>query len=101
MKTESAVTALFRSAGEPAWDKIAELVEKMYRAAIFRRINGRQISQIADELGLLERADPLITELKGAGIMHPRPSLVSEMIRVKAPIYELNPSLCTNRSMLQ
>ena len=92
-RTERAITTFFHAVEEPAWEQMADMVRKMYRAASFQRINGAQIAQIANEMGLPERTDPLITEFKGAGIMHPKPSLVTEMIRVKAPIYELNPSI--------
>ncbi len=92
-KTEHAITTYFRSVGEPAWQKMAVMILEMYNAASHYRIDGAMIARIADVLGLLDRADSLITEFKGAGIMHPRPNLVTEMMRVKAPIYELNPSL--------
>ncbi len=96
-ETKTAITSLFRLIGEPAWKEMANIVAKMYQLANFHRINGAQIAKIANELGLIERADPIITELKGVGIMHPRPNLVNEMIKVRAPIYELNPSLFSSR----
>jgi hypothetical protein len=77
---------------------MAGMVRIMCRAAGHRRINGAQIKEIADEFGIGDRADPLVSELKAAGIMNPKLSPVTEILKVRAPIYELNPSLFANES---
>ena len=90
---ESAITEFFQIIGEPYWNMIPEMVITMLNISKGYRINAVQIKEIAVEFGLGDRVDPLIAEMKGAGILSPRLNLVVEMLEVKAPIYEINPSL--------
>jgi hypothetical protein len=91
--TEYAIIDCFSAIHDPSWSKMAAMIGKMFQVARYHRINAIQIREIADELSLCERVDPLIAEFKAAGIMNPKLSLMTEMLRVRAPIYELNPSL--------
>ena len=90
---KSAITEFFQIIGDPCWNMIPEMVITMIKRSIGYRINAVQIKEIAIEFGLGDRVDPLIAEMKGAGILSPRLNLVVEMLKVKAPIYEVNPSL--------
>jgi hypothetical protein len=90
---ESATIEFFQIIGEPYWNVIPEMVITMINRSMGYRISAVQIKEIAIEFGLGDRVDPLIAEMKGAGILSPRLNLVVEMLKAKAPIYELNPSL--------
>ena len=90
---KSAITEFFQIIGEPCWYMIPEMVITMINRSIGYRINAVQIKEIAIEFDLGDRVDPLIAEMKGAGILSPRLNLVIEMLKAKAPIYEINPSL--------
>jgi hypothetical protein len=90
---EFAITEFFQIIGEPCWNMIPGMVITMINRSIGHRINAVQIKEIAIEFDLGDRVDPLIAEMKGAGILSPRLNLVVEMLKVKAPIYEINPSL--------
>jgi hypothetical protein len=93
---ESAIIEFFQIIGEPSWNMMPEMVTTMINRSVGYRINAVQIKEIAVKFGLGDRVDPLIAEMKGAGIVCPRLNLVLEMLKVKAPIYEINPSLVVN-----
>jgi len=44
-----------------------------------------------------DRVDALIAELKGSGVMSPKLGSLAEVSRAGTPIYELNPSLFTEK----
>ena len=69
------------------------LVGRMASEVKGHRINGIQIKRICAELGLGDRIDPLLSELKACGIISPKLSSLTDVIRQGSPIYELNPSL--------
>ena len=91
--SHSAVTKLFREMEEPDWHQMSALVERLRERARGRRVNAVQIKEACDQLGLGERVDPLIAELKAGGIISPKVGSLFEVIRAGSPIYELNPSL--------
>jgi hypothetical protein len=88
-----AIAKLFMTMGEPEWARISKLVEKMGEEAKDYKINAVQIKKICAEMGLGNKVDALIAELKGGGVMSPKLSSLAEVLRVGSPIYELNPSL--------
>jgi hypothetical protein len=90
---ETAVTEAFKDIGEPEIDKIQTLVARIGSEAKGRRISGIQIKRLCAELGLGDRVDPLLSELKACGIISPKLSSLTDPSRVGTPIYELNPSL--------
>lgn len=90
---ETAITEAFEDIGEPEIDKIQTLVARIGSEAKGRRISGIQIKRLCTELGLGDRVDPLLSELKACGIMNPKLSSLTDASRVGTPIYELNPSL--------
>jgi hypothetical protein len=90
---ETAVTGAFKDIGEPEIDKIQTLVARIASEAKGRRISGVQIKRLCAELGLGDRVDPLVSELKACGIISPKLSSLTDPSRVGTPIYELNPSL--------
>ena len=69
------------------------LVERMASKVKGHRINGIQIKKICSELGLVERVDPLVSELKACGILSHKLNALADIIREGAPIYEINPAL--------
>lgn len=93
----SALTKLFREMGEPDWHQVSVLVERLRERATGRKVNAVHIKEACDELGLGERVDPLIAELKGGGVMSPKVGSLFEVIRTGSPVYELNPSLLVKR----
>jgi len=90
---ETAVEGAFMDIGEPDIDKVQTLVARIGSEAKGRRISGVQIKRFCTKLGLGDRVDPLISELKACGIMSPKLSSLSDSSRVGTPIYEINPSL--------
>ena len=90
---EKAIVEVFENIGDPDSDKMPILVARMASEVKGRRINGIQIKRICTELGLGDRVDPLLSELKACGIMSPKLSSLTEVSREGSPIYELNPSL--------
>jgi hypothetical protein len=90
---EQAATELFKEMDEPEWEKMPKLVERLKEQARDYRISAIQIKEICSELGLEDRVDVLIAELKGSGVMSPKLSSLAEVSREGAPLYEINPSL--------
>ena len=88
-----ALAELFRDMGEPNWEQIPELVERLEKQAKDYRITASQIKTACNELGLGDRVDALIAGLKGSGVMSPKLSSLAEVARAGPPLYELNPSL--------
>jgi hypothetical protein len=92
-----AVAGLSKTMGGPGWNRISRMVERMREEAEGYRINAVQIKEICTELGLGNKVDVLIAELKASGVMSPRLSLLAEILKVGAPIYELNPSVIPSK----
>ncbi len=96
---EKAIIAVFRKIEEPDLDRMPVLVERMASEVKGHRIDGIQIKRICTELGLGERVDPLLSELKACGIMSSKLSSLTGPARAGSPIYELNPSLFVGESL--
>jgi hypothetical protein len=95
---EHAITKLFKEMGEPAWERMPRLVERLEEQARDYRVTVSQIKKICSELDLVDRIDALIAGLKASGVMSPKLSSIAEVSREGTPIYELNPSLCTRKA---
>jgi hypothetical protein len=95
---EPAVTKLFKEMGEPNWEQMPKLVEWLGKQAKDNRITAAQIKMVCNELGLGDRVDALIAELKGSGVMSPKLGSLAEVARAGSPLYELNPSLFMKRA---
>jgi len=95
---ERAITMIFKDMGEPNWEQISKLVERLGEQAKHYRVTVSQIEEICTELGLWDRVDALIAELKGSGVMSPKLGSLAEVSRAGTPIYELNPSLFTKKA---
>jgi len=87
------IAKLFRDMGEPNWEQIPKLVAQLEKQAKDYRITASQIKTACNELGLGDRVDALIAELKASGVMSPKLGSLAEVSRAGMPIYELNPSL--------
>ena len=87
------VKGLYFDDREPELDKMPLLVGRMASSIKGHRINGNQIKKICNELGLGERIDPMVSELKACGILSHKLSSLTEVSRAGAPLYEINPSL--------
>lgn len=92
-----ALCELFREMGDPHWNIIPRLVEKLWEQSKNYRITAIQIKKICGGLGLGDRVDALIVELKGSGVISPKLRSPAEVSRAGAVIFELNPSLLTHR----
>jgi len=88
-----ALTDFFRDIGEPNWEQIPKLVERLEKQARDYRVTASQIKTVCNELSLGDRVDALIAELKASGVMSPKLGAIAEVSRAGMPIYELNPSL--------
>jgi hypothetical protein len=92
-----ALSELFREMGDPHWNIIPRLVERLWDQSKNHRITAIQIKVICGGLGLGDRVDALIVELKGSGVISPKLRSPAEVSRAGAVIFELNPSLFTHR----
>jgi hypothetical protein len=90
---EHAITSLFKEMGEPAWERMPKLVERLEEQAKDYRVTASLIKKVCSELGLGNRVDALIAGLKASGVMSPKMNSLAEVSREGTPIYELNPSL--------
>ena len=90
-----AVSELFREMGDPHWNIIPRLVGRLWDQSRHSRITAIQIQEICCGLGLGDRVDALIVELKGSGVISPKLRSPAEVSRAGAVIFELNPSLLT------
>jgi hypothetical protein len=95
---EKAIIELFKELGDPGWGRIPGMVMSIVEEAIDHKITGNQINKICLQLGLSNRVDGLIAELKAAGIISPKLSSMPEVTRAGSPIYELNPSVAIGLS---
>jgi hypothetical protein len=92
-----ALCELFREMGDPHWNIIPRLVERLWEQSKNYRITAIQIKEICGGLGLGDRVDALIVELKGSGVISPKLRSPAEVSRAGAVIFELNPSLLIHR----
>ena len=92
-----ALSELFREMGDPHWNIIPRLVERLWDKSKNYRITAIQVKEICGGLGLGNRVDALIVELKGSGVISPKLRSPAEVSRAGAVIFELNPSLLTPR----
>ena len=90
---EHAIAGLFRDMGEPGWEQLPKLVKWLVEQAKDCRISAAQIKKVCSELGLGDRVDALVAELKAGGVMSPKLGPLAEVSRAEVPIYELNRSL--------
>jgi len=90
---ERALEAVFRESGEPEVKKLLSLVERMASELKGRRIYGVDIKKICTELGLKDRVDPIVSELKACGIVSHKMASLTDAAREGSPIYEFNPVL--------
>ena len=93
---DNAVAKIFTIMGESEWEKVPKLVGRLGEESKDYKINAVQIKKICAEVGLGNRVNSLIAELKGSGVMSPKLASLAEAIREGSPIYELNPSLFVN-----
>ena len=96
--SENAIGELFKEFRDPDCKQIPELVRSIAGEAGSHKTTGTQIKMICLRLGLSNRVDSLIAELKAAGIISPRLSSLSEVTREGSPIYELNPAVAIGLS---
>jgi len=90
---EKAILEVFQEIGEPETEKLLSLVERMASELKGRRIYGVDIKRLCTELGLKDRVDPLVSELKACGIVSHKMASFTDAVREGSPIYEFNPSL--------
>ena len=91
-----AIARLFKKMDDPTWETISVLVRRLGEKSKDCRISAAQIRKECSELGLAQRLDMLIAELKGSGVMSPKLGSFAEVKREGSPLYELNPSLYIN-----
>jgi hypothetical protein len=89
----SAIVEVFKEIEEPAWQQMPELVEQLQKKSTNYQISAMQIGQACIKVGLGDKVDVLIAELKATGVMSPKLASLAEVARAGSPLYELNPSL--------
>jgi hypothetical protein len=90
---EKAIIEVFRSIEEPDLDKMVALIEGIASKIKGHRIIGSKIKKVCNDLDLVDRVDPLVSELKACGILSHKLGAITEAGRIGSPIYEINPSL--------
>jgi len=95
---ENAIGELFKQLGDPNRKQIPELVKSITEEAGSHKITANQIKMICLGLGLSNRVDSLIAELKAAGIISPSLSSLTEASKKGSPIYEVNPAVAVGLS---
>ncbi|RLC71091.1 MAG: hypothetical protein DRI26_05820 [Chloroflexi bacterium] len=90
---DRAIVAAFKAIGEPEPEKMPKLVQRLGEESRNYVINAVQIEKICRELGLENRVNSIIAELKGSGVLSPKVGSLTEVIKEGSPLYELNPSL--------
>lgn len=90
---EKAILQVFQESREPESEKLLQLVERMASELKGRRIYGVDIKRLCVELGLKDRVDPIVSELKACGIVSHKMASFTDAAREGSPIYEFNPSL--------
>ena len=95
-KPSEAVARIFRDIGEPNWETMPAVVEELGKKAQHHILNAFDIVEVCTDFGLADRVDTMIAELKSAGVMSPKLAMVNGITRIRAPIYELNPSVITS-----
>lgn len=90
---EKAILQVFQESWEPESEKLLQLVERMASELKGRRIYGVDIKRLCVELGLKDRVDPIVSELKACGIVSHKMASFTDAAREGSPIYEFNPSL--------
>jgi len=94
---QRATGELFKSMREPLWDRIPALVDGLMDVSLNHRISAARIKEVCNGLGLGDRVDGLIAELKGSGVMSPRLAILAEQATARGgPQYELNRCLFVN-----
>ena len=90
-----AITEVFKEIEEPAWQQMPKLVAELGKQARDCRVSAAQIREICIGVGLGDKVDLLIAELKSTGVMSPKLGSLAEVSKAGSPLYELNPSLFT------
>jgi len=88
-----AIAEIFKEIGEPAWEGMPKLIEELGKQSKGYRVTAVQIKEICTKLGMGDRVDTVIAELKVSGVMSPKLGSLAEVARAGSPLYELNPSL--------
>jgi hypothetical protein len=87
----SAILDLFKSMGEPEWEKMPDLILSIKKNTVYNTINGARINALCIQNGLKNKTGAMIAILKGAGIISPKLAAISQMAKSRSPLYEFNP----------
>jgi len=87
------VIEIFKAMGEPKWTLMPQLVRRIRDKSIDYTVNAQQIKRVCLELGLANKINTLIAELKSAGIISPKLGSPKNVFKAHSPIYEINRSL--------
>lgn len=93
--TGHALCELFKTMREPEWERLPMLVQKLMEISKDHRISAAGIKEACRLVGLEDRVDGLIAELKGSGVLSPRLGPLAGLAARKdaGPIYEMTPCL--------
>ena len=91
---EGAVLSLYRDMGEPDWRKMPALVTAIAGQAVNHTIGAAAINAACIKAGIKDKTGAMIAILKGGGVISPKLAALGPVARTKAPVYEVNPSVC-------
>ena len=91
---DEVIRKMFKQIGDPNYHKMSRLVRKIYYSSNHQLIEGTKLRNICEKMGIENRIDSIISELKGTGIMSPTISCsLFNSLKSRSPKYELNPLL--------
>ena len=88
-----AIVEVFKGIEKPAWQQMPQLVAELGKQARDYQVSAAQVKEICIGVGLGDKVDVLIAELKATGVMSPKLGSLAEVARAGSPLYELNPLL--------
>ena len=89
-----AVLSLYQDMGEPDWQKMPALVAAITGQAVNHIIGAAAINAACIRAGIKDKTGAMIAILKGGGVISPKLAALGPVARTKAPVYEVNPSVC-------
>ncbi|MDY6903295.1 MAG: hypothetical protein SWH61_01295 [Thermodesulfobacteriota bacterium] len=90
---ETAVTDLYLHMGEPAYQKMPDLIREITRRNRNGAINAAEIHAACLKADIKDRTGTMIAILKGGGVISPKLVTASPDEKKVSPIYEVHPAL--------
>ncbi len=90
-EADTAIRDLYAAMGEPACEKMPDLVRKIVKSAAYRCIDASALHGACARAGLGDRTDSMIAVLKGGGLISPRMRGAALARNRRSPVYDIHP----------